>query len=184
MEWLSIILENMPPLRKPLRPNLAAFLGVMTGGIGLGIYLHSFVDVLAAIVLTTACAKVLGLESLLALWCCSGMYGYLRVAGSNRRLASMVAAAQITTTAVTASPAAPPTAGALPSTPATGTPATAVSATQPWFAAQQPAPATGSAWFAAGQQRRSTSPPASEAPSGQPEAAWYRQLDGGQDGVS
>ena len=84
---------KFPPLSKVRSPNLAAALGFAFGGIGLGIYLRSFIDFLCpigiVIVVSTVSTGVADLEPLvgfLAGAIVAAMWGYFRVVNSNGRL--------------------------------------------------------------------------------------------------
>jgi hypothetical protein len=132
VKWMSFILDNMPRLRKQLRPTVAAFLGFVTGGVGLGIYLHSLFDVLAAALLNIVLLKEFGFELVIAVWCCCGIYGFVRVLGSNRQLTALAATAVVAGAPPPPStvPPAPPTSGAA-ADPSSTTPSVAEIA-QPW----------------------------------------------------
>jgi hypothetical protein len=88
MQFLYEQLQKLPRLYTRKNPAWALVIGFLTGGIGLGIYLRSFVDVLIPIVLYFGVlvffqqAQVLG-------WALGPMvvavYGYLRVQESNDR---------------------------------------------------------------------------------------------------
>jgi hypothetical protein len=84
MKWLDML----PVLKDNKDPGKAAVIGFVTGGIGLSIYLKSFIDALVPIVLyvavfvvyeqATAFGPLLGAIV-------SGVYGYARVQNSNTR---------------------------------------------------------------------------------------------------
>ena len=86
------LLEILPPLRKPKRPNLAALFGMVGGATALGIYLWSFVDFIVGVIITCACLMIVMQQPELGavlgafVWGISGLWGYLRVMDSNRRL--------------------------------------------------------------------------------------------------
>jgi hypothetical protein len=88
------LMEKLSPLHKMKNPGLAAALGFAFGGIGLGIYLRSFIDflfpiavVLVASVVSTGFAMLGPDLGLLAGAIVAAMWGYFRVETSNRRLA-------------------------------------------------------------------------------------------------
>jgi hypothetical protein len=79
-EWF----DAMPVLGSRKSPEASAVLGLTLGGIGLGVYHRSFIDLLLPILL------VLLLSPLHAFGVAGGMvfagvYGYFRAANSNRR---------------------------------------------------------------------------------------------------
>jgi hypothetical protein len=87
-QFLYEQLRKLPRLHTKKNPTWALVIGFLTGGIGLGIYLRSFVDMLIPIVLYFGVlafsqqAQVLG-------WTLGPMvvavYGYFRVQESNDR---------------------------------------------------------------------------------------------------
>ena len=85
-------LGYLQPLNRDVNPNLAAFLGLAFGGIGLGIFFLSFID--AIIPLAVAIALTLGFKELasadpttgfIAGCLLASIYGYLRASDSNAR---------------------------------------------------------------------------------------------------
>ena len=87
------MLDRLAPLHKPKSAGLAAVLGFLFGGIGLGIYLRSFVDflfplglVIAASVLSTGFASLDPQVGVLAGAIVASLWGYFRVENSNLRL--------------------------------------------------------------------------------------------------
>lgn len=90
-ESIARLLEMLPPLKARKDPGVASAIGFLTGGIGLGVYFRSFIDVLVPvvlyIVLTITSAQVLGL-GWIAGAIVAGYYGYVRAFSSNARLAA------------------------------------------------------------------------------------------------
>jgi hypothetical protein len=90
IQFLYEQLRKLPPLSKRKDPAWAIVFGFLAGGIGLGIYLRSFVDALIPLLLFVGVfvfvqqAQVLG-------WTLGPIvvatYGYLRVQESNARTA-------------------------------------------------------------------------------------------------
>ena len=88
MDFLYKQLQKLPPLYKHKDPAWAIVVGFLAGGIGLGIYLRSFVDALVSVLLFVGVfvfvqqAQVLG-------WTLGpivvAVYGYFRVQESNAR---------------------------------------------------------------------------------------------------
>lgn len=92
LELLVKGLAKLPVLTKERSPNVAAAVGFLLGGIGLGIYFRSFIDFLLplAIVIAlvaTSSAVATGLSSLgwVAGAVIAGLYGYFRARQSNER---------------------------------------------------------------------------------------------------
>ena len=81
--------ENLPPLKQPKDPIIAAMCGLFTGGVGLGLYLESWLDFwvpfVALIVLGIVAIPTGEMLMYLApvLW---AMYGYRRAKSSNEKL--------------------------------------------------------------------------------------------------
>jgi hypothetical protein len=80
-------LDMLPALKDNKDPGKAAFIGFVTGGIGLCIYFRSFIDALVPVVYL---AVVIGFEQAAAFGplvgaIVSGVYGYARVQNSNAR---------------------------------------------------------------------------------------------------
>jgi hypothetical protein len=90
MEFLYTQMKKLPPLDKPKNPAVAIVVGFLSGGIGLGIYLRSFVDVLIPILLfigvSVFCQQAAALGVALGPTVVA-VYGYARVQESNERLA-------------------------------------------------------------------------------------------------
>jgi hypothetical protein len=86
---VEFVAKNMPPLKRERNPMAAAVLGFLFGGIGLAIYLRSWVDaglaVASIIALDLAVSMGLGIE-VLAVLLALGQYGYVRAEASNRLL--------------------------------------------------------------------------------------------------
>lgn len=87
------LMDRLAPLQDPKNSSFAAFLGFVLGGIGLGLYLRSFIDfvfpialAIAALVLWTGLANLDAGIGALAGATIASMWGYFRVENSNRRL--------------------------------------------------------------------------------------------------
>lgn len=96
----------LPTLRKPKRPGVAAAIGFLFGGVGLGLYFRSFIDFLLplaavfAVLLTSAAIESkLGSAGWLAGAVLVGVYGFFRAQDSNARLATQVTDAAVPMTA-------------------------------------------------------------------------------------
>lgn len=91
----SAVSNWFPALKTPKRPDLAALIGVLTGGIGLAIYFRSVRDLfpvelaggLAVLGALVAGADPLQLAQVVAP-VVGGVYGLWRAQTSNRRLAA------------------------------------------------------------------------------------------------
>jgi hypothetical protein len=86
------MMDRLAVLHATKSPGAAAALGFLFGGIGLGIYLRSFVDclfplalVIAASVVSTGFAQLDPQIGLLAGSIVASLWGYFRVENSNRR---------------------------------------------------------------------------------------------------
>jgi hypothetical protein len=90
-DFIAKLLQILPPLRGPKDPGVASVVGFLTGGIGLGIYFRSFIDVLVPVVLyvflTVAADHILEFGWVVGA-IMAGYYGYVRVVDSNERLAA------------------------------------------------------------------------------------------------
>jgi hypothetical protein len=88
MEYLVKQLDKLPVLSRRRNPVWALVIGFLTGGVGLGVYLRSFIDVMIPPILTVVAtyvsAKALGLGWLLGP-AVAAAYGYARVENSNAR---------------------------------------------------------------------------------------------------
>lgn len=86
-EFASWLFKALPPLSKTKNSQIAAVLGFLFGGIGLGIYFLSFIDFLIPILFAILLVGVLPSSegALLAGAIISALWGYLRVENSNSR---------------------------------------------------------------------------------------------------
>jgi hypothetical protein len=87
---VEFVATRLPPLKRRKNPIVAALVGVMFGGIGLAIYLRSWVDaglafvwIIALDVVLTSGLSEIGIITIVAVY---GKYGYTRVEASNRVL--------------------------------------------------------------------------------------------------
>lgn len=89
-DFANWLFKVLPPLSKSKNSQIAAVLGFLLGGIGLGIYFLSFIDFLIPILFAFLLTAVL--PSLEGAWLVgaiiAALWGYLRVVDSNSRLAS------------------------------------------------------------------------------------------------
>jgi hypothetical protein len=89
-EYLLKQLPYLPPLRRRRNPVWALVIGFLTGGLGLGIYFRSLIDIPIPMILATGVAFY-SAQALDLGWALgSGVaaaYGYARVQDSNSRLA-------------------------------------------------------------------------------------------------
>src|SRR5947208_14843358 len=88
VDWL---LDKLPALRSKKNPGLAALLGLVIGGVGLGLYLWSFVDFLVPLAIVVALTLIFGATKVAAIGWLGGAliaagWGYFRVLNSNARL--------------------------------------------------------------------------------------------------
>jgi hypothetical protein len=87
MEFLYKQLGKLPPVPKK-NPAFAMVIGFLTGGVGLGIYLRSFVDVLLPVVLAVG-VSVFSQHANDLGWALgptvAAVYGFARVQESNER---------------------------------------------------------------------------------------------------
>lgn len=88
IEGMLKIFDRLAPLGRRKNSQVAAVVGFLTGGIGLGVYLVSFVDVVIPIgvVIVLTAVNVAPEVGWLAGAIVASIYGYLRVESSNARL--------------------------------------------------------------------------------------------------
>jgi hypothetical protein len=93
MSMIFTLMDKLAPLHRRKSSGLAAFLGFVLGGVGLGIYFRSFVDFLfpiglaiAASVFWSGLANLDGGTAVLAGSIMASLYGYFRAENSNQRL--------------------------------------------------------------------------------------------------
>jgi hypothetical protein len=86
-------MDALPVLKKHKSPNVAAFLGFMLGGIGIGIYFLSFVDFLIPLGIVIAINLLYGVMAASDYWVgvlagaiIAALYGAARAKNSNDRL--------------------------------------------------------------------------------------------------
>ncbi len=90
-DLITKLLDKLPALRARKNPGLAALLGVLFGGVGLGLYFWSFVDFLVPLVIVIALTLSFGATKVAAIgWLggavIAGGWGFLRAQNSNTRL--------------------------------------------------------------------------------------------------
>ncbi|MET1088883.1 MAG: hypothetical protein ABWY04_17480 [Arthrobacter sp.] len=78
--------KNVPPVARKTNPNLAAAIGVLFGGIGLGIYFVSVVDALVPVAIAIFLTLALGDIGFWGGVIVAGIYGFVRSVESNERL--------------------------------------------------------------------------------------------------
>jgi hypothetical protein len=92
VDYLLKQLPYLPPLRRRKNPVWALVIGFVTGGIGLGVYLRSLVDVVIPIILAVGVAFY-SAQALEMGWTLgpgiAAAYGYARVQDSNARIADL-----------------------------------------------------------------------------------------------
>lgn len=92
MNSIHQLLVDMPPLAARKDPQIAAFLGFMTGGVGVGLYFRSFIDCLIPLALVFAIGLTVPLtplEDTMAVLLgavVAACYGYFRASCSNGQL--------------------------------------------------------------------------------------------------
>ncbi len=80
------ILSKLPTLSKPKSPAVAAILGFLFGGVGLGLYFWSLLDFAICILVVVILAAVLHTPSTVLIGAAfAGIYGALRALDSNKR---------------------------------------------------------------------------------------------------
>jgi len=87
MSMLMDLLKSLPALKKSKNPTLAAIIGFLFGGIGLGIFFLSFTDFVLPILVVIILAAVLKAAGWIVGAAFAGLYGFVRASESNRRLA-------------------------------------------------------------------------------------------------
>jgi hypothetical protein len=87
MEQIAAVMNPLPPLRARKNPWLALVLGFLLSGVALGIYFRSWIDL---IVPTVAWLVLIATPGDAGFWIgavVGGLWGLLRAANSNERLA-------------------------------------------------------------------------------------------------
>ena len=77
---------NMPSLKKRKSPGLAAVLGFLFGGIGLGIYFVSFIDFIIPVAIVVLAGAVMKAGGVFAGAVIAAFWGYFRALDSNKKL--------------------------------------------------------------------------------------------------
>jgi hypothetical protein len=91
IDTITKVMDKAAPLKRHKNPQLAAVIGFVLGGIGLGIYFMSFVDFLIPVGIAIAATVTFsalntGLIGLLAGAIIAALWGYFRAINSNERL--------------------------------------------------------------------------------------------------
>lgn len=86
IEFTNALFDKLPALPSRKDPNIAALLGFVLGGIGLGIYFVSFVDFLIPIFIAIVLGVTIGDIGVLGGALLSALWGYFRALNSNSKL--------------------------------------------------------------------------------------------------
>lgn len=86
MDFLMNLMRGLPVLKKHKSPNVAAVIGFLTGGIGLGLYCWSFIDFIFPVLAIIVLGAILKTAGWIVGAAMVGLYGYVRVSDSNARL--------------------------------------------------------------------------------------------------
>ncbi len=86
-QLLTFLVEKLPPFDGHKNPTVAAVLGFLFGGVGLGIYLRSFVDCLVPVLIMLFLANTVPDLGVLGGSIVASLWGYFRVVYSNAQLA-------------------------------------------------------------------------------------------------
>lgn len=89
---LTSFLSKLPVLHKDKNVSVAAILGFLFGGIGLGLYTWSLLDFAICILVAIIAGAILHVGGVLVGAAFAGVYGVLRVIDSNKRRADEKAA--------------------------------------------------------------------------------------------
>ena len=87
-EQIAQIMSPLPPLRERKRPWLAFVLGFLLGGIALGIYFRSWVDLIGPTVIWLVLIATPGDAGFWAGAVVGGLWGFLRAVNANERLSA------------------------------------------------------------------------------------------------
>ena len=88
MPLVGALLRQLPPLGQRRNPTIASVVGFALGGIGLAIYLRSFIDFIVPVLLGAAMLYFVGDLGWLAGAALASAWGYARVTVSNHALDS------------------------------------------------------------------------------------------------
>lgn len=80
------IWDKVPPVARRTNPNMAAVIGLVFGGIGLGIYFRNVLDTLVPVAIAVILGLMIGDVGVVGGIVLAGMYGYMRSLESNDRL--------------------------------------------------------------------------------------------------
>jgi hypothetical protein len=86
MSGIEALLRRFPPLSRRRNPNIAAALGFVLGGVGLAIYLRSFIDFIVPVLLAVGMIYFVGDLGALVGAAVASAWGYARVTVSNESL--------------------------------------------------------------------------------------------------
>lgn len=82
---LTSLLSKLPVLRKNKNASVAAILGFLFGGVGLGLYCWSLLDFAICVLVAIIAGALLHTGGVLVGAAFAGIYGALRVLDSNKR---------------------------------------------------------------------------------------------------
>jgi hypothetical protein len=85
---VEALLHQLPPFSQRRNPTIAAVMGFALGGIGLAIYLRSFIDFIVPLLLGVVMIHFVGDVGWLAGAALASAWGYARVTVSNQALDS------------------------------------------------------------------------------------------------
>lgn len=88
LQFALSIWKMVPPVTRKTNPNLAAFIGLIFGGIGLGVYFLSVVDFIVPVAIAVVLGVTIGDIGFWGGVIIASFYGFLRSLESNERLAS------------------------------------------------------------------------------------------------
>jgi hypothetical protein len=88
LKHVGSVLRWLPPLKQRKNPTAACVIGFLTGGVGLGLYFWSVVDVLIPVAIALLLLTVIGPAGVLGGALVAALYGYARAATANDRLAA------------------------------------------------------------------------------------------------
>jgi hypothetical protein len=91
---INAIFDNLPPLKSKKEPVIAFVLGFCCGGIGLGIYFRSPVDLIIPLVILLILSVAIPVGGIVVGAAVAGTYGVLRVLVSNAKLDKQAAPPQ------------------------------------------------------------------------------------------
>jgi hypothetical protein len=88
LEAIEKLMNSLPPIHSLKNPSLALIIGFVAGGIGLGIYFRTVVDLVLPLGIAVATVHVFGDYGLLGGAIIASLYGFFRALSSNKLLGS------------------------------------------------------------------------------------------------